>query len=122
MHLLRNGFLSALFMFVIAHAGSASAQQSCESLKNLKFGHVVIVSATAQEAVPFKMAGFPIKLPDVTVPTHCEVTAISRPTSDSEINITLWLPPSQAWNGKYLLGATHCFNRTTGPRLRGCGH
>jgi len=102
MHLLRNGFLSALFMFVIAHAGSASAQQSCESLKNLKFGHVVIVSATAQEAVPFKMAGFPIKLPDVTVPTHCEVTAISRPTSDSEINITLWLPPSQAWNGKYL--------------------
>jgi feruloyl esterase len=29
------------------------------------------------------------------------VRGIARPSSDSEINFELWLPPANAWNGKY---------------------
>jgi feruloyl esterase len=27
---------------------------------------------------------------------------MARPTSDSEIGFTLWLPPKDSWNGKYM--------------------
>ena len=36
------------------------------------------------------------------IPAHCQVKGIARPTSDSEINFELWLPPAAAWNGKYM--------------------
>jgi feruloyl esterase len=37
----------------------------------------------------------------LTVPTFCRVTAIARPTSDSEIRFEVWLPPKAVWNGKF---------------------
>jgi feruloyl esterase len=36
-----------------------------------------------------------------TVPAHCRVVAVLRPTADSEINMELWLPPANRWNGKF---------------------
>jgi len=36
------------------------------------------------------------------LPAFCRVTATMRPTSDSEIKIEIWLPPSAAWNGKFM--------------------
>ncbi len=33
--------------------------------------------------------------------SSCRVTALLRPTSDSEIGIEVWLPEQAAWNGKY---------------------
>lgn len=92
----RNGFLLALCAVVPVLSVGVRAQQSCESLKDVKFDHAVVVSATWQEADRLK------ELPNVPVPRHCEVTAIARPTSDSEIHFTLWLPPSERWNGKYM--------------------
>jgi feruloyl esterase len=46
--------------------------------------------------------GFPPKAESVPVKRHCEIAVVARPTSDSVINFTLWLPPQEDWNGKYL--------------------
>src|SRR5580658_51118 len=99
----RNGFLTAACAFVLASPGSAIAQQTCESLKDLKLDHAMVVTALAQEPAPLKASpDTPFKVPDFTVPRHCEVTAIARPTADSEIGFTLWLPPKDVWNGRYM--------------------
>ncbi len=36
-----------------------------------------------------------------SLPSACRVTAVLRPTTDSEIGIAVWLPEQAAWNGKY---------------------
>lgn len=45
--------------------------------------------------------------PNVTVAqqteSHCRVTLTLRPSPDSEIKSELWLPPANAWNGKFLM-------------------
>lgn len=93
---LQDGFLLALCAVMPVLPVEVLAQRSCEALKDVKLEHAVVVSASWQETGQLK------ELPDVPVPRHCEVTAISRPTSDSEIHLTLWLPPSESWNGKYM--------------------
>src|SRR5512134_115546 len=35
------------------------------------------------------------------LPAHCRVVAVLRPSSDSLINMQLWLPPADKWNGKF---------------------
>ena len=35
------------------------------------------------------------------IPAHCRVVAVLRPSADSQINMELWLPPSDKWNGKF---------------------
>src|SRR6187549_109661 len=37
----------------------------------------------------------------IIAPAHCKVVAVLKPTSDSLINMELWLPPANAWNGKF---------------------
>ena len=37
----------------------------------------------------------------VILPAHCRVVAVLKPTSDSLINMELWLPPADKWNGKF---------------------
>ena len=36
------------------------------------------------------------------LPAHCRVVAVLKPTPDSLINMELWLPAADKWNGKYL--------------------
>jgi hypothetical protein len=88
---------------MIASPSFAIAQQACEALKDIKLDHATVVSAVSQEPAPLKQPpGIPYKVPDITVPRHCEVSGVARPTSDSEIEFTLWLPPREAWNDKYM--------------------
>ena len=35
------------------------------------------------------------------LPAFCRVEATARPTSDSEIKFEVWIPPVEAWNGKF---------------------
>src|SRR3954471_14442907 len=39
--------------------------------------------------------------PPATIPAHCRVTMVLKPTSDSNINVELWLPVEN-WNGKFM--------------------
>jgi feruloyl esterase len=88
---------------ILANPGFASAQQGCEALTDIRLDHAKVISVKSVEPGPPKQApGTPFKVPDVSVPRHCEVTGVSHPTSDSEIDFTLWLPPKEAWNGKYM--------------------
>jgi hypothetical protein len=36
------------------------------------------------------------------IPAHCRVQLVLKPSSDSLINMELWLPPAEAWNGKFM--------------------
>ena len=75
------------FAVVIILAMSASpvfAQQTCESLTNLKLSGAAVTSAETVTAAP----------------AHCEVKLTIRPSKDSEIKSAVWLPIA-GWNGKY---------------------
>ena len=39
--------------------------------------------------------------PPANIPAHCKVVIVLKPTSDSLINMELWLP-AQNWNGKFM--------------------
>jgi pimeloyl-ACP methyl ester carboxylesterase len=74
--------------------------QQCENLMQLKLPHVEITSAAAAAAGPAQ--GFGGSTP-LQLPARCVVKATSRPTSDSEIKIEVWMPATAAeWNGRYM--------------------
>jgi hypothetical protein len=88
---------------LLAASHFAIAQNSCEALKNLKLDHGEVVSAKWVEAGTIQVPlGLPPKPESVPVRRHCEIAVVARPTSDSVINFTLWMPPQEDWNGKYL--------------------
>jgi hypothetical protein len=94
---------SAMLLCIVANKTSHAA--SCESLaSSLSFDHATVDAATSVPAGTFT----PPTLPGATtpaapitgLPAFCRVQITSRPTSDSEIEIEVWLP--DGWNGKYL--------------------
>ena len=88
---------------LLAAAPLAKAQNSCEALKNLKLDHGEVVSAKWVDAGMIQVQdGYPPKTVSLPEKRHCEIAVVSRPTSDSVINFTLWMPPQEDWNGKYL--------------------
>jgi feruloyl esterase len=88
---------------LLAAAPLAKAQNSCEALKNLKLDHGEVVSAKWVDAGMIQVQdGYPPKTVSLPAKRHCEIAVVSRPTSDSVINFTLWMPPQEDWNGKYL--------------------
>ncbi|HUQ95987.1 MAG TPA: tannase/feruloyl esterase family alpha/beta hydrolase [Bryobacteraceae bacterium] len=74
------GYLGFLFA-----AALASAQTPCERLKALSLPNIAITSAES--------------LPVGQLPAHCRVAAVLTPSSDSHIEMALWLP--EKWNGKF---------------------
>jgi len=91
--------LKAGCAFVFAASACAFAQNSCDDLHNLKLEHATVLAAKWVEAGPLQLpAGSWGKSQEIPLPRHCEVTAVSRPTSDSEINFLLWLPSPENWN------------------------
>jgi len=65
----------------------AAAQTPCEQLRALALPGAII---TAAELIP---AG--------TLPAHCRVAAVLTPSTDSHIELEVWLPTPEAWNGKF---------------------
>src|SRR2546425_5520474 len=98
---------SALLLLAVAAA-------PCDSLATLRFSDAVITAATIVPEGPPPARGSgragtggatPARggAPPANMPAHCRVQVTLKPTSDSLINMELWLP-LQNWNGK-LLGA-----------------
>jgi feruloyl esterase len=59
----------------------AAAQTPCEQLRSHAPAHSAITAAEG-------------------LPTHCRIAAVLEPTSDSHIEMELWMP-SKGWNGKF---------------------
>src|SRR5580658_3158495 len=76
-----------------------AAPTRCENLISLKLPHATIISAKPFTAGPTQMTTL-LGPTTLDVPSRCEVRAVSRPSSDSEIGFELWLPLT-GWNGKY---------------------
>ncbi|MBM3808836.1 MAG: tannase/feruloyl esterase family alpha/beta hydrolase [Acidimicrobiia bacterium] len=83
-------------------ARPAGGGTACGSLAALTIPDVTVNAATAVAAGEFKMPG--PQLPGSNpppLPAFCRVEATARPTSDSEIKFEVWIPPVDAWNGKF---------------------
>ena len=85
---------------ILALMTTALLQQApCDALKSLSLPGVAI---TATELIP---AGAPQARgrggPAAPLPAHCRVAATLRPSSDSHIEMELWMP-AENWNGKFL--------------------
>ena len=117
--------LSVLAMTLLAAQATASP---CENLKSLSLPNTTITSAQAVAAGPFTPPaqggppGGPVVAPaaaptgrggaaapggrggapaaPVVLPAHCRVAAVLRPSSDSHIEMEVWLP-AEGWNGKF---------------------
>jgi feruloyl esterase len=100
--------LAGLGSFVVA--GSAAAA-TCESLRSFSIHQGTITSAELVAPGPFvqpgragggggggRAGGAPA---GPMLPEHCRVRMVLRPSSDSNINVELWLPTS-TWNGKFM--------------------
>ena len=88
-----------ILLAVFFLAGKANAA-TCESLTRLNLPHAKITQAQFITGGSFTPPGSPMELKDL--PPFCRVTLTSSPTPDSLINIEVWIPVKEAWNGKYL--------------------
>src|SRR5205823_8751196 len=77
-------FRLAIFFSV---AAAAFAQNPCDRLRSLSLPAAAVTSAETYAA-----AG--------AVPAHCRVAMVLTPTSDSHIEMEVWLPHLD-WNGKF---------------------
>ncbi len=93
-----GGLMLALFVTIAAPAFAAS----CESLSSLKLPDTTITYAQSVAAGAFSpspnQGGAPAFFKDL--PGFCRVTAVLKPSTDSDIKIEIWMPAS-GWNGKY---------------------
>jgi feruloyl esterase len=91
------------FAFVTA---TASAQESCASLKALKITGVTISEAKAYappHTLGIPIPGSPFAKPHTlrVMGPLCRVVAYATPTEDSHIGFEVWMPAASAWNHKF---------------------
>ncbi len=100
-----NIILVAVFLMLFSLILTASAQQSCDSLKTIKIPNVTITSvekgAPGYELAVSGLMNMPARKQKINAP-FCRIIAVSKPTSDSDINIEIWLPDAANWNGRFL--------------------
>jgi len=77
---------------------AAAPPADCSALVALTIPDVTVNAATIVAAGGFTP---PNAQQALTVPAFCRVEATARPTSDSEIKFEVWIPPAEAWNGKF---------------------
>jgi pimeloyl-ACP methyl ester carboxylesterase len=88
-------------------APTPSRAMSCRSLTGLRLEGNTILSAELVDSGKFVAPTMMRRTsPEFftafnTLPAFCRVRAVARPSSDSEINIEVWLPVA-GWNGRYL--------------------
>ena len=78
-------------------AGALAAAQ-CEQLKSFVAPNVTITVAETIAAGPYPRGAQAPRA--VSLPEHCRVAAVLKPSSDSHIEMELWLPTA-TWNGKF---------------------
>jgi len=89
---------------------AAATATPCENLTGLKLDKATITSAQMVPEGPAPARGGRAgaapaaspAAPPATIPAHCRVQLVLKPTSDSLINMEMWLPPGDKWNGKFM--------------------
>jgi feruloyl esterase len=89
------------FAFLLIFAWISAQGEDCEQLTKLAVPSATIWSAILVPAGDFHPQG--AGQPSSPVPTFCQIKASLTPSSDSDIEVELWLPLAGAWN-KRLLG------------------
>lgn len=80
---------------------------TCTELKSLNLPDTEITSSEPVAAGPFVWPKGVFRIPGTentpppVLPEYCRVTMVLRPTSDSDINVEVWLP-TKTWNGKFM--------------------
>jgi feruloyl esterase len=104
-------------VLAFASTGALSAafgQTTCENLKSLNLPNVSITSVESVPAGPYRApqaagrggappaqaAGRGPAAPPLMLPAYCRAAMVLTPSSDSHIEMELWLPASD-WNGKF---------------------
>src|SRR5262245_32674902 len=98
-------------MAVLLFSAALAAPTPCANLKSISLPNATITMAEAVPAGTFTPPGAggngqrggggggPQAAP-LTVPAFCRVAATLHPTSDSEIDMEVWMP-AENWNGKF---------------------
>jgi feruloyl esterase len=94
---------------MVVFAASGALNMPCGELENLQLERATITSAVDVGAGLFKPPNAPTAAtppqrsgpPPQSIPQHCRVTLVLKPTPESNINVELWLP-TENWNGKFL--------------------
>jgi feruloyl esterase len=92
----------SLTLWAEAAGPSAAAGTACANLAAMTIPNVTINASAVVAAGTFTPPG--PQAPGATpspLPAFCRVEATARPTSDSEIKFEIWIPPVDAWNGKF---------------------
>jgi feruloyl esterase len=89
---------SLVFFFLASHRPDAFQGTACPELAVLTIPDVTVNGAAMVGAGPFTPPGSQTAL---NLPAFCRVEATARPTSDSEIKFEVWIPATDAWNGKF---------------------
>src|SRR6187455_3170978 len=101
-HVISGLITLTVFLWAGLSQPSLAAGTACANLAALTIPNVTVNAATAVAAGGFTPPG--PQVPGTTaspLPAFCRVEATARPTSDSEIKFEVWIPPSEAWNGKF---------------------
>lgn len=89
----KRATVAAFAAFLASHA----AATTCENLISLKLHDTTI---TAAQSIPAGTYTAPDGQVFTNMPAFCRVAATLTPTSDSDIEIEIWMPVS-IWNGKF---------------------
>lgn len=89
-NILTAGLVAVIFMAI--SPGPAAGAAACTSLRGLKLPDTTISHATTIPAHPFHAGD-----QESDIPSVCEVSGVIRPTSDSHIDFSVWLPVT-GWN------------------------
>ncbi|HNP34802.1 MAG TPA: tannase/feruloyl esterase family alpha/beta hydrolase [Woeseiaceae bacterium] len=81
--------------------GTPTFSARCSALTDLALEAGKIVAANWTEESPFSDLSDDPNGPTTPIPAHCTVRAKMTPTSNSDINIEIWLP-ADGWNGRFL--------------------
>ncbi len=97
----------------LAFASALFAETPCDNIKSLNLANVTFTTVEAVPAGPFRpptgataaqAAGAPGGRSGTTalvLPNYCRVAMVLSPSSDSHIEMELWLPTFSDWNGKF---------------------
>jgi feruloyl esterase len=101
MKIIFSVFFAAVMTVALLQPSRMAAATTCERLSSLAFPDATITAAGTVEAGQFVNPGGKAGNPAfATLPAFCRVTAVLKPSSDSHIDMEIWLPLDK-WNGKF---------------------